>query len=353
MKNFFALLVVGSGLLCSIKSKAQDIHFSQFYENAIYRNPGLTGIFTGDYKAGVNYRTQWGNISNPFQTVLGSVEGRVMVSEETNDYVSFGLCASYDHAGAIDFNSLQVYPAINYNKSLEDRHGSYLSVGFTGGYIQRSVNMSKMTLDEQYLNGSYNPSNPTGESFNYNRNSHFDLGAGISFNSTLGNNGQVSYYVGGAAFHITRPKEAFNGNEAFVRLSTRYTGNLGFRCRLNSQVGVIVHANYMRQQPYQETIAGALLSWRPLPIEGDQSRNFILYGGAFVRVDDAIIPTLKMDYNTYSFTASYDVTTSSLRPSVSGKGGWEFSFYVRGFGKHRKDNMKCPSFEDGMQQTVF
>ncbi|KAK6026495.1 Bacteroidetes-specific putative membrane protein [Ostertagia ostertagi] len=170
--------MVSSGLMCTVESKAQDIHFSQFYENAIFRNPGLTGIFTGDYKAGVNYRTQWGNISNPFQTVLASVESRVRVSRETNDYLSIGLCASYDHAGSIDFNSLQVYPAINYNKSLEDRHGSYLSVGFTGGYIQRSVNMSKMTLDEQYMNGAYSASNPNGESFNYTRDSHFDLGAG-------------------------------------------------------------------------------------------------------------------------------------------------------------------------------
>src|SRR5688572_22723247 len=82
---------------------AQDIHFSQFYENAILRNPALTGIFSGDYKAGINYRTQWGNISNPFETVIASVESRINVNKDQNDYLSFGLCTSYDHAGAINF----------------------------------------------------------------------------------------------------------------------------------------------------------------------------------------------------------------------------------------------------------
>src|SRR5690606_4184041 len=121
------LLVVNSALIGKV-SQAQDIHFSQFYENAILRNPALTGIFSGDYKAGINYRNQWSSISVPFQTGLASVESRIAVSEI--DFLSFGVTATYDHAGSINFNSLQVYPAINYNKSLEDDRQSYLSAGF-------------------------------------------------------------------------------------------------------------------------------------------------------------------------------------------------------------------------------
>ena len=108
MKKFLALAAAALSLLATQKSSAQDIHFSQFYENSIFRNPGLTGIFSGDYKAGVNYRTQWGSISNPFQTVLASVESRVAVNKEVGDFLSYGLCVSYDHAGSINFNSLQV-----------------------------------------------------------------------------------------------------------------------------------------------------------------------------------------------------------------------------------------------------
>lgn len=334
--------------------RAQDIHFSQFYENSIFRNPALTGIFSGDYKVGVNYRTQWGSISNPFQTVLASVEHRIPISEETSDYLSYGLCISYDHAGAINFNSLQVYPAINYNKSLEDKHHSYLSAGFTAGYIQRSVDPSKMTFDNQYQGGNYNPNNPTGETINYAKLNHFDLGAGVSFNSSAGENNQVNYYIGASAFHVTKPKEAFNKSESFVRLSTKFTGNVGVRYRIDDQFGAVFHFNYVNQHPYKETILGALASWKPALINSmSDAHKFNLYGGVFYRINDAVIPTLKIDYNSYSFTASYDVTISSLRPAISAKGGWEFSIYARGYSKKRTPSMKCPQFEDDANREAF
>ena len=354
MKKYLAFATVALSLLATQKSSAQDIHFSQFYENAIFRNPGLTGIFSGDYKAGVNYRTQWGSITNPFQTVLASVESRSLINADAGDYLSYGLCASYDHAGSISFNSLQVYPAINYNKSLEDNHQSYLSVGFTAGYIQRSVDASKMTFDNQYLNGGYNPSNPNGETADYTRVNAFDLGAGVSFNSSAGRNHEVNYYIGAAAYHLTKPKQAFNKNESFIRLNTKYTGNLGVRWKLNQQFGLTVHANYLNQHPYTELIVGGLVSWRPAMVNaGDNPMNFNVYAGAFVRIKDAVIPTFKIDYKTYSFTASYDVTTSSLKPAASGKGGWEFSVYVRGNRKHKTDQMICPRFEEDLNNVDF
>ena len=79
-----------SALLLAVSANAQDVHFSQFYENSIMRNPALTGIFSGDYKVGANYRTQWSNISVPFQTFLVSAETRVATNRAIGDYLSFG-----------------------------------------------------------------------------------------------------------------------------------------------------------------------------------------------------------------------------------------------------------------------
>ena len=345
MKRIFTITALS--LLTMMRAAAQDIHFSQFYENAILRNPALTGIFSGDYKAGINYRTQWGNISNPFQTVIASAETRINVNKEQNDYLSFGLCTSYDHAGAINFNSIQVTPAINYNKSLNDVHSSYLSMGFAASYIQRSVDPTKMTLDNQYIGGNYVSTAATGEKLSFSKISHYDISAGVSFNSTLGSEAQVVYYIGGAAYHVTKPKESFNANESFVRLSSKYTGNFGLQARLTKEFGLMVLGNYTHQNPYQETVVGAMVNWRATLSE---AKRFVLYAGCFMRLDDAIIPTLKMDYNTYSFTMSYDVTTSSLK-SISSQGGWEFSLYVRGKYNRREsmvDQVTCPKFEPGL-----
>ena len=244
MKNYLKLAtVVCVSLISEGKALAQDIHFSQFYENAILRNPALTGIFSGDYKAGINYRSQWSNISVPFQTVLGSVESRISVNEDVGDFLSFGVTATYDKAGSISFNSLQVYPAINYNKSLEDRHQSYLSFGFTAGYVQRSVDPSKMTFASQYVGGSYSASNASGENIQNTKLGYLDLGAGVSFNSSIGEFNNVNYYIGASAFHVNKPKAAFSESESFLRMQMKWSGNMGVHAALNEQVGLTVHAN--------------------------------------------------------------------------------------------------------------
>ena len=46
-------LVIGSEL------KAQDIHFSQFYNAPLTVNPALTGRIPGSYRVVINYRNQW------------------------------------------------------------------------------------------------------------------------------------------------------------------------------------------------------------------------------------------------------------------------------------------------------
>lgn len=352
MNKTLRLMIAGCLVGVSTNVQAQDIHFSQFYENAILRNPALTGIFSGDYKAGVNYRNQWSDISAPFQTVLASVESRITVNEETGDNFSFGLTATYDKAGTINFNSMQVYPAVNYNKSLEDQHQSYLSVGFAAGYIQRSVDPSKMTFASQYQGGSYSSGNASNENITTTKSTYFDLGGGISFNSSMGEFNNVNYYLGVSAYHLNKPKAAFSETESFLRLDPKWNGNFGVQYLIDNQYGITVHANYSRQGTYQETIAGALVSWRN--VDASMKSLFTIYGGLFYRVNDAIIPTVKLDYKSYSFTLSYDVNNSGLKTASNGRGGMEISIFSRGIltkGLWAQDKNKCPRFESMLVPT--
>lgn len=349
MKKYIVLLPV---LLFALNAGAQDIHFSQFYENNIMRNPALTGIFSGDYKVGVNYRTQWSNISVPFQTVLASAETRVAVNREVGDYFSFGVTATYDKAGSISFNSLQVYPAINYNKAIEGRRNSYLSVGFAGGYIQRSIDFSKATFSSQYVNGAYNSENVSGENFNNVQIQNYDVAAGVSINSSLGPGNIVNYYIAAGAYHITKPKHTFQNQDYLIRLQTKYVGNAGFNWNMNEQVALTTHFNYSLQGSYREIMAGGFLSWKT---KSENSTNLKLYMGAFVRVNDAIIPSFKLDYSSYSFTFSYDVNTSTLKPATAGSGGFEISLFAKGFYKKTRENagtLRCPRFEHMMPSEI-
>jgi hypothetical protein len=57
-----AIMIILSG---GFTASAQDIHFSQFFEAPLLRNPSLAGIFTGDLRVQGVYRTQWGSVTVP------------------------------------------------------------------------------------------------------------------------------------------------------------------------------------------------------------------------------------------------------------------------------------------------
>ena len=71
-------LVIASFFSLLQKSKAQDLHFSQYFNAPLLINPANTGFAPDvDYRVGINYRNQWASITpNPYKTmgVWGDVQ---------------------------------------------------------------------------------------------------------------------------------------------------------------------------------------------------------------------------------------------------------------------------------------
>jgi hypothetical protein len=104
-----------------------------------------------------------------------------------------------------------------------------------------------------------------------------------------------------------------------------------------------VHANYQYLDPYQEIIGGALLGYSVTRALDAQKVIFAV--GCFYRHADAIIPTIKLEYNQWSVSASYDVPIVSKRLFNNGLGGYEISIYGRGKYHHKEEVLSCPRFE--------
>jgi type IX secretion system PorP/SprF family membrane protein len=335
-------------LLLSPLSYAQDIHFSQFYETSILRNPALTGVFSDDYKIGVAYRNQWSSISNPYQTGLLSMEGRTPIkSGNGNDYASFGLLAYYDKAGSIDYQTMSVYPAINYNKSLGDKNNSYISVGFTGGYTQNSFNPNKATFNNQYINNAYSPLNPTGENITNSKLYYWDVGAGVNYNASSGKDENTTYMVGVSGYHFSTPVTSFM-NDKSIKLPMRWNINASLANKINESYSFQVHLNYAQQGVYSEMIGGALLGWAKAATTNANESGaaaFFIYIGAFYRVNDAVIPTVKIKYKDYSFGLSYDVNVSKLKTASQLRGGLELTVFKTGLltPPDNRGKTLCPS----------
>lgn len=346
MRTIYPIIaILFMAVLAPILSYGQaDIHFSQFYETSILRNPALTGVFADDYKVGVAYRNQWSSIANPYQTAVMTAETKIAVGRQAADFVSFGLLAYYDKAGSIDHTILGLYPALNFNKSLEDAHNSFLSVGFTGGYLQYSFDPTKATFNNQYVNGTYSSSNPTGEQFSNQKVGLWDLGAGINLNSSMGEYNNVTYIIGISGYHFTQPKTSFY-KDSKIYLDTRFNLNAAASGQINEQYSFQVQGNYALQGSFYEIIGGGMIGWTRIGLSGDPA--FTLYAGLFYRYQDALIPTLKVKYQDMYFGFSYDVNVSTLSVASSYKGGFEISVYKTGVLKDRnanKSKVLCPNF---------
>lgn len=316
---------------------AQDIHFSQFYETPLYRNPALAGIVKGDVRVQAVFRSQWNSVTNAYKTGSMNAEYKMPVGK-ADDYMTLGMQAFFDKAGSIALTTTQILPAFNYHKSISENRNTYLSLGFMGGLVQRSFDRSKVTTNSTYEGLG------DGESFNQTKYSYLDGSVGISLNSDFGHGVDNSILVGLAYHHFNKPRNSFYTN-ANIILNPKIVFSTGIKFSVQDDAYVTLLGDYSRQGTYQETVIGAMLG-KKLG-DGEDEPAYTLQGGAFIRLHDAIIPVLKLDYNPFAIGLSYDVNLSKLKPSSYGRGGFELSLSYVGFLDRYNSSInavKCPSF---------
>lgn len=330
MKKLIKIKLYAAVILLAMAtaSKAQDIHFSQFYETSVLRNPALTGIYNGDYRFGLMYRNQWSSISAPFQTATASAEMKKQLGE-SQDFIGFGVLGFFDRTGSINLTTLSGNFAVSYNKNLNEEHGTFVSIGMMGGYLQRNYDPNKMTFGNQYIPGSgYDPGNPTGENLPSPKVSQMDFGAGINLTSNTGADNKTNYSVGLAGYHLTRPENNFFGSNAGVRQDFRWNVNASSNWLINETWSAQAQGNFMLQGKYNETIIGGLVGRKNA--ESSSEDVLVFYAGLLYRVSDAVIPIVKIDYNDLTFGMSYDMNVSKLRAASNIKGGFELSLIKTG-----------------------
>jgi type IX secretion system PorP/SprF family membrane protein len=334
-KNLQTICFLISQLLL-LQVEAQDIHFSQFYEAPLLRNPSLAGIFEGDVRAQAVYRDQWNSVTNAYRT--GSFNAEYKMPVKNNDFMTMGVQMLYDKAGTVGWTSAHLLPALNYHKSLSNNYNRYLSMGFMAGPVQRRLDRSKMTTNELFEGRG------DGETFPRGQYTYFDASVGMSLNAQLNEKPSDNFFFGVAYHHFTRPKNSFYQNQQ-VELAPNWVASAGLKFGVTPVSYITLQSDYMLQNGSQVFIAGALYGLKIGPDE--ENPDYTLHGGAFLRWNDAIIPAVKLDYHPFSVSLSYDVNISKLRASSFGRGGFELGVAYIGFLKNRKSTENiiwCPRF---------
>ena len=327
----------------SLSTCAQDVNLSQFYELPLLRNPALAGIFGGDMRLVSAYRNQWQSISSfPYQTKALSAEFKFSLGEFSNDYVTLGLQISDDVAGESKLGKIQVMPTINFHKSINGEKDNYLSAGFTAGVVQQRFDPVGLQFDDQFVNGSYSAANPTRQTFNRTNLWYIDMAAGIAYNSIAGND--IHYYIGLGTYHFTKPTVAFlSAND--IKLNQKLVLNFGLTMPYGEEDKITVYGDFFSQGPSKQLQGGLLYSHDLIKYNEDEKIG--VSAGLFYKLNDALIPIVKLEYYNLSIGLSYDININKLSVATSFKGGSELSLNYKTYLKIMNSTLlksRCPKF---------
>jgi type IX secretion system PorP/SprF family membrane protein len=324
-------------LLGTFAARAQDIHFSQFYETPLLRNPSLAGVFTGDYRIQTVFRDQWNSFTDAYRTGSLNAEVKWPVGNQ-NDYFTTALQVLYDKAGTAALTTTEILPALNYHKSLSNDKPMFLSLGFMGGLVEKTLDLSKVTTNSQFNGTAYDPALPNGETIITPNIHYLDGSLGISFNTAFGKENANSMYFGFAYHHLNRPKNSFYKNPS-VELDPKIVFSGGVKLGVNDYSYFTLYADYSRQGPATETIGGVLYSYKLGPDPDNYPYTFTL--GTLLRWNDALIPVVKLDMYSFALGISYDVNVSRLNTVSNSRGGFELSLSYSGL--LDRDREKTPA----------
>jgi type IX secretion system PorP/SprF family membrane protein len=336
MRNTVLLLL----LLCAFSTlKAQDPNFSQFFASPLTLNPALTGKFDGVLRVAGNYRNQWPTINNAFTTYTASVDAGILKNSIPEfDQFGVGVLAFSDKSGNGVLQNNAIALSTAYHKSLDENGYNQLGLGFQGSFVTKNLDITKVKfLDQLRADGFTGLTNEVFDQSSLNL-SYFDLNVGMLYNGST--DGANNYYVGASMYHITRPKESFNGG-TYV-LDPRLTVQAGGRLPLADYNAIHFSAIHSRQANAVNTVIGGAYM---LNTNSDPVSPVNLYFGSWFRFGDAVIPYIGLEFNSLHIGVTYDVNTSSLKPGSNMRGGAEFSLiYIKKPTDPYAKSVSCPKF---------
>jgi type IX secretion system PorP/SprF family membrane protein len=342
MKTKIFISLLFCFLLANVKSNAQqDIHFAQFYELPMLRNPSLAGIFNGKTRFTMAYRNQWESITTPYRTMALGTEVKVLRGLADGDFMTLGFQVTNDEAGDSKLKRTQFFPVLNYHKLLNEEKSTLLSLGFMGGIVSESFDASALKFDDQFVNGSYSSANTTNQTFSKTAFRYWDASAGLSLSSLINEN--TKFYVGAALFHFNNSSVTFMKNNV-DKLNRKWGFNAGATIKTNTDGKLVVYADHFRQGANRITQFGFLYSHNFIPV--DEETQLSVSAGAVYRWNDALIPVTKLTRNKLSLGLSYDTNISSLKNASRFRGGFEMTLsLVDPFSKdnYDADKTKCPT----------
>ena len=135
------IVIAISLIYISIQIHAQDIQYSQYYENPLYLNPAFTGSIPAN-RLVVNHRIQWPNLPNVFSNSSASYDANIHALNS-----GFGVLVNADKAGSANLRSTSVSFNYAYNVNFNDQWVFRPALSF--GLVSRDIDYQNLLFGDQ------------------------------------------------------------------------------------------------------------------------------------------------------------------------------------------------------------
>jgi type IX secretion system PorP/SprF family membrane protein len=345
MRRVKKILILGCCIVCAaLSGNAQDLHFSQWFNEPLLTNPANTGFIPdADYRIGANYRDQWSAVmAAPYRTMSIWGDAQVFRNRIENGWMGLGGAILRDDAGSSTLTSTEVFGSVAYHQMLG--YASLLTLGFNTGWVNKRINTTNLKFPDQFDGKFFDTQLPTSVVIDQPNVNYLDIQVGMNYAYFPTNK---MYLNGGFSIqHINRARESFFSTDPAgfdSRIAPRYIGFLNASFKVNDQVIVNPMGYYTSMAGASEVVLG-LNAQYDLQDEGEQQ----VIGGLYYRAGDAVIPMIGFVYKNIRLTFTYDVTISSLKTYDGGFGAWEFALQSQGFYSQYNGDQRqslCPSFK--------
>lgn len=326
-------------LLFTSLARAQDPEFSQYYAAPLYLNPAFAGTSV-DHRFIANYRNQWPNISQAFETYAFSYDYNL---DRYNS--GLGIMIMADKAGSASLKSTQFNFQYAYKVALSDKF--MLSSGLNFGVGSRSIDFNKLVFYQQldFSQGSDHVPPPPSH-LNINGQTYFDFGAGLLMYSR-------KVWLGFSMAHLNRPNRSLLDNESEIPAKASVHG--GVRIPLYHGVfkrdrtaSIAPSFVYKQQGNFDQLDLGTYFYYDPVVI-GLWYRGIPIQQNLKDNIShDAVVVVLGFQLQSIELSYSYDVTVSELGPISGGAHEVSLKFKIELATQVRKRKRErfipCPTF---------
>ena len=297
MRNMLLCLVM---LLLAGSMSSQDLHYSQFYNSPLNVNPAKTGIFNGDKRVNLSYRSQWRSVPVPWTTFSGSFDRKFYPKYNDSHFFSAGVLFNYDVQGKLaDINLTNINVAGSWTKVINE--SNLFTVGALIGYATRGFDSNSLTFDRQWDGVEFDPNLSTGEVFDTERLSFFETGLGLNYRWQKSKRTKLDLGIGG--YHIVEPNVAYN-NDDNIKLPRRITLTGVGSFELTNKFDIQLNGLTQFQGDYSEVILSALGKFH---VNQNRGKELEFHVGIGWRSGKSLFPIVALQHRQFYVSLNYDV----------------------------------------------